>query len=66
MKICIRKPEGFATEETAIFDITLPEKPKEELKVSIKEKEEINISTNWSFQIDYSKQYLIKSLNINL
>ena len=45
-KICKRHPEGFATEETARFDIAWPEEPKEESKESIEEKEEIKISTN--------------------
>ena len=45
-KICIRHPEGFATEETARFDIAWPEEPKEELKTSTEEKEEIKISTD--------------------
>ena len=45
-KICTRHPESFATEEIARFDISWPEEPKEELKESIKEKEEIKISTD--------------------
>ena len=45
-KICKRHPEGFATEETARFDIAWPEEPKEESKESTEEKEEIKISTN--------------------
>ena len=45
-KICKRHPEGFATEEIARFDIAWPEKPKEESKESIEEKDEIKISTN--------------------
>ena len=45
-KICTRHPEGFATEEIARFDITWPEEPKEELKESTEEKEEIKISTD--------------------
>ena len=44
MKICTRHPEGFATEEVARFDIAWPEVPKEKLKASTKEKEEIQIS----------------------
>ena len=44
MKICTRHPEGFATEEVARFDIAWPEVPKEELKASTEEKEEIQIS----------------------
>ena len=44
MKICTRHPEGFATEEVARFDIAWPEVPKEELKESTEEKEEIQIS----------------------
>ena len=43
-KICTRNPEGFATEEIARFDIAWPEEPKEELKASTEEKEELNIS----------------------
>ncbi len=46
MKICTRHPEGFATEEVARFDIAWPEVPKEELKASTEEKEEIKISTD--------------------
>ena len=45
-KICTCHPEGFATEETARFDIAWPEEPNEELKASTEEKEEINISTD--------------------
>ena len=45
-KICIRHPEGFATEEIARFDIAWPEEPKEELKASTEEKEEIKIRTD--------------------
>jgi len=45
-KICTRHPEGFATEEIARFDIAWPEEPKEELKESAKEKEEVKISSN--------------------
>ena len=45
-KICTRHPEGFATVETARFDIAWPEEPKEELKASTTEKEDIKISTN--------------------
>ena len=45
-KICTRHPEGFATEETARFDIAWPEEPKEELKTSTVEKEEIKISND--------------------
>ena len=45
-KICTRHQEGFATEETARFDIAWPEEPKEELKESTKEKEEVEISGN--------------------
>ena len=40
-KICIRHPEGLATEEIARFDIAWPEEPKEELKELTEEKEEI-------------------------
>ena len=43
-KICTRHPEGFATEENARFDIAWPKEPKEELKTSNEEKEELNIS----------------------
>lgn len=45
-KICTRHPEGFATEEIARFDIAWPEEPKEELKASTHEKEEIKVSNN--------------------
>ena len=45
MKICKRHPEGFATEEIAIFDIAWPEEPKEEIKESTKSNEEIEITT---------------------
>ena len=45
-KICTLHPEGFATEETAMFDIAWPEEPKEELIASTEEKEEIKISTD--------------------
>ena len=45
-KICNRHPEGFATEESARFDIAWPEELKEELKESTEEKEEIKISTD--------------------
>ena len=45
-KICKRHPEGFATEESARFDIAWPEEPKEESKESTEEKEEIKIKTN--------------------
>ena len=45
-KICTRHPEGFATEENARFDIAWPKEPKEELKASTEEKEEIKISTD--------------------
>ena len=45
-KICKRHPEGFATEETARFDIPWPEEVKEEIKESSLEKKEIEISTN--------------------
>ena len=45
-KICTCHPEGFATEETARFDIAWPAEPNEELKASTEEKEEINISTD--------------------
>ena len=45
-KICKLHPEGFATEETARFDIDWPEEPKEESKESIEEKEEIKVSNN--------------------
>ena len=44
-KICKLHPEGFATEEIARFDISWPEEPKEEIKESIKNNEEIEIST---------------------
>ena len=44
-KICKRHPEGFVTEEIARFDISWPEEPKEEIKESIKNNEEIEIST---------------------
>ena len=45
-KICTRHPEGFATEEIARFDIAWPDEPKDELKASTKEKEEIKISSD--------------------
>ena len=45
MKICERHPEGFATEETARFDIAWPEESKEEIKESTKSNEEIEITT---------------------
>ena len=45
-KICTRHPEGFATEETARFDMAWPEEPKDELKESTKEKQEVEISNN--------------------
>ena len=45
-KICTRHPEGFVTEEIARFDISWPEEPKEVLKASTEEKEEIKISTD--------------------
>ena len=45
-KICTRHPEGFATEEIARFDIAWPEEPKDELKESAKEKEEVKINSN--------------------
>ena len=45
-KICTRHPEGFATEETARFDIAWPEEPSEELKESTEEKKEIKINTD--------------------
>ena len=45
-KICTRHPEGFATEETARFDVAWPEETKEDLKESTKEKEAIEINTN--------------------
>ena len=45
-KICTRHPEGLSTEEIARFDIAWPEEPKENLKASTEEKEEINISTD--------------------
>ena len=45
-KICMRHPEGFATEEVARFDISWPEVPKDELKESNKEKAEVEISSN--------------------
>ena len=51
-KICTRHPEGFATEEIVRFDIAWLEEPNEELKESTEEKEEINISTDWIFQIN--------------
>ena len=41
-KICIRHPEGFATEEIARFDVAWPEEPKEESKESANEEVEIN------------------------
>ena len=44
-KICKRHPEGFATEEIARFDIAWPEEPKEEIKESSKNNEEIEIIT---------------------
>ena len=45
-KICTRHPESFSTEEIARFDIAWSEEPKEDLKASTEEKEEINISTD--------------------
>ena len=45
-KICTRLPKGFATEEIARFDIAWPKEPKEKLKESIEEKEEVNIIPN--------------------
>ena len=45
MKICKRHPEGFATEEIARFDIAWPEEPKEEIKESSKNNEDIKITT---------------------
>ena len=45
-KICTRHPEGFATEEVARFDVAWPEEPKKEIKDSINEKAEVEISTN--------------------
>ena len=45
-KICTRHPEGFATEEIARFDIPWPEEPKDELKESAKEKEEVKVNSN--------------------
>ena len=45
MKICKRHPEGFATEEIALFDIAWPEEPKEEIKESSKINEDIKITT---------------------
>ena len=45
-KICTRHPEGVATEEIARFDVAWPEEPKEGLKASTDEKEEVKISTN--------------------
>ncbi len=40
-KICTRHPEGFATVEIARFDTSWPEEPKEELKSTSDEKEEL-------------------------
>ena len=45
-KICIRHPEGFATEEIARFDIAWPEEPKEEIKEGIKEKTKEKVKLN--------------------
>ena len=45
-KVCTRHPEGFPTEEIARFDIAWPEQPKEGIKESNKEKEEVEISAN--------------------
>ena len=45
-KICTLHPEGFPTEEIARFDIAWPEEPKEGLKASTEEKEEIKISND--------------------
>ena len=45
-KICTCHPEGFTTEEIARFDVAWPEEPKEGLKASTDEKEEVKISTN--------------------
>ena len=42
------------------FDIAWPEEPKEELKESTEEKEEIKISSNWLVQTDYPKRFLSK------
>ena len=44
MKISKRHPERFATEETARFDIAWPEEVKEEIKESVLEKKDIEIS----------------------
>ena len=43
-KICTRHPEGFATEETARFDIAWPEEPKKEIEESTKENQEVEIN----------------------
>ena len=48
--ICTSHPDGFVTKEIARFDIAWPEKPKEELKASNEENEEIK-----SVLIDYFK-----------
>ncbi len=45
-KICSFNPEGFATEEIARFDIEWPEEPKEELKESNEQKQDVKISNN--------------------
>tara|TARA_A100001035_G_scaffold199837_1_gene160328 strand:- start:65 stop:319 length:255 start_codon:yes stop_codon:yes gene_type:complete len=45
-KICTRHPEGFATEETARFDVAWPEEPKEELNDSNKVNKEVECSIN--------------------
>ena len=45
-KICTRHPEGFSTEEIARFDISWPEEIKDELRDSMLEKEEVEISSN--------------------
>ena len=45
-KICTRHPESFAAEEIARFDIAWPKEPKEELKESTEEIEEIKTSSD--------------------
>ena len=41
-KICTRHPEGFATEETARFDVFWPEEQKDSTKLN----KEVEISIN--------------------
>ena len=45
LKICIRHPEGFKTEEYARFDIAWPEEVNEEIKTEIKEEKEVKVNS---------------------